>query len=184
MGGNISLPMAEISFANASTPLTSVSGPAFGQEFYALKRAISATTNLLVDACGKRALCLVRGIGSTPAGGMILPFRFSLAAPNHRRPETSVTHDGSGENIWRQPNITRRRRVWNTGLAQDPRNPEFAREFPLAAIEQAISSQHARSKVVPAMGVKEFAAKIVMRSPNLLRVINPHHTPKQRPTAF
>jgi DNA-binding phage protein len=34
-------------------------------------------------------------------------------------------------------------------------------------------------KVIRAMGVKEFAAKIGMESPNLLRAINPRHNPTQ-----
>ena len=73
----------------------------------------------------------------------------------------------------------RRSRDWNRGLAQDLRNPEFAREFLLAAIDEGVPVQHALGKVIRAMGVKEFAAKIRMASPNLLRAINPHHNPTQ-----
>ena len=68
--------------------------------------------------------------------------------------------------------MARRSRDWNRGLAQDLRNPEFAREFLLAAIDEGVPVQHALGKVIRAMGVKEFAAKIRMASPNLLRAIN------------
>ena len=56
---------------------------------------------------------------------------------------------------------------------------EFAREFLLAAIEEGVPLQVALGKVVRAMGVKEFAAKVGMASPNLLRTINPRHNPTQ-----
>ena len=75
--------------------------------------------------------------------------------------------------------MARRTEDWNEGLARDLRNPEFAREFLMAAIEEGISLQHALGKVVRAMGVKEFAAKVGMESPNLLRAINPRHNPTQ-----
>jgi len=75
--------------------------------------------------------------------------------------------------------MARRTKDWNEGLANDLRNPQFAREFLLAAVDEGISLQHALGKVIRAMGVKEFAAKIDMESPNLLRAINPRHNPTQ-----
>ena len=75
--------------------------------------------------------------------------------------------------------MARRTKDWNKGLAKDLRNREFAREFLMAAIEEGIPLQHALAKVVRASGVKEFAAKIGMESPNLLRAINPRHNPTQ-----
>jgi probable addiction module antidote protein len=75
--------------------------------------------------------------------------------------------------------MARRTKDWNQGLAEDLRNPEFAREFLLAAIEEGISLQHALGKVVRAMGVKEFSNKVGMESSNLLRAINPRHNPTQ-----
>ncbi len=68
---------------------------------------------------------------------------------------------------------------WNEGSAKDPMNPQFAREFLLAAIDEGISLQLALGKLIRAMGVKEFAAKIGMESPNMLRAINPRHNPTQ-----
>lgn len=76
--------------------------------------------------------------------------------------------------------MPRRRKDWNAGLAQDLRDPEFAREFLLAAIEEGVPLQVALAKVVRATGVKEFAAKVRMASPNLLRAINPRHNPTQK----
>lgn len=75
--------------------------------------------------------------------------------------------------------MARRSRDWNQGLAEDLRNPEFAREFLLAAIEDGVSVQRALGKIVRAMGVQEFAAKVKMASPNVSRAINPRHNPTQ-----
>jgi DNA-binding phage protein len=75
--------------------------------------------------------------------------------------------------------MARRSKDWNKGLAQDLRDPEFAREFLLAAVDEGISLQHALGKAVHAWGIKEFAQKIGMASPNLLRAINPRHNPTQ-----
>ena len=60
--------------------------------------------------------------------------------------------------------MARRHEDWNVGLAEDLRDPEFAREFLLGAIEEEVPLQVALGKVVRAMGVKEFAAKVGMAS--------------------
>ena len=75
--------------------------------------------------------------------------------------------------------MARRSRDWNLGLAEDLRDHEFAREFLLAAIDEGVPLQVALAKVVRATGVKEFAAKVRMASPNLLRTLNPRHNPTQ-----
>ena len=75
--------------------------------------------------------------------------------------------------------MARRSRGWNVGLAQDLRNQQFAREFLLGAIDEGVPIQVALGKVVQAMGVKEFAAKVRMAGPNVLRAINPRHNPTQ-----
>jgi len=75
--------------------------------------------------------------------------------------------------------MARRHRDWNVGLARDLRDRAFAREFLLAAIDDGIPLQVALGKVVRAMGVKEFASKVRMASPNLLRALNPRHNPTQ-----
>mgnify|MGYP003395878478 FL=1 len=75
--------------------------------------------------------------------------------------------------------MARRSKDWNVGLAQDLRDPRFAREFLLAAIEEGVSIQLALGKVIRAIGVKEFSAKIGIASPNILRAINPRHNPTQ-----
>src|SRR3954465_6905125 len=87
--------------------------------------------------------------------------------------------DDSGAPIWRRNGMARRNEDWNVGLAEDLRDPEFAREFLLGAIEEEVPLQVALGKVVRAMGVKEFAAKVRMASPNLLRTLNPRHNPTQ-----
>ena len=75
--------------------------------------------------------------------------------------------------------MARRSRDWNLGLAQDLQNHEFAREFLLAAIDEGVPLQVALAKVVRAMGVKEFAARVRMASPNLVRTLDPRHNPTQ-----
>jgi DNA-binding phage protein len=75
--------------------------------------------------------------------------------------------------------VARRSSDWNIGLAENLRDPEFAREFLLGAIDEEVPLQVALGKVVRAMGVKEFAVKVSMASPNLLRALNPRHNPTQ-----
>ena len=75
--------------------------------------------------------------------------------------------------------MARRSRDWNEGLAHDLQDAEFAREFLLGAIEEGIPLQQALAKVIRAMGVKEFSARVHMASPNLLRAIRPRHNPTQ-----
>jgi len=75
--------------------------------------------------------------------------------------------------------VTRRSKDWNVGLAQDLRDRRFAREFLLAAIEDGVSIQVALGKVIRAIGIKEFSAKVAVASPNIVRAINPRHNPTQ-----
>lgn len=75
--------------------------------------------------------------------------------------------------------MARRSKDWNEGLAEDLKNPAFAREFLLAAIEEGIALNQALGKVIRAIGVKEFSLKTGMASPNLLRAIHPRHNPTQ-----
>ena len=75
--------------------------------------------------------------------------------------------------------MARRSENWNVGLAKDLRDAALAREFLLAAIDEGVDLQLALGKVIRAMGVKEFAAKVRMASPNVLRAINPRHNPTQ-----
>lgn len=75
--------------------------------------------------------------------------------------------------------MARRSEDWSVGLAKDLRDPTFAREFLLASIDEGVDLQLALGKAIRAMGVKEFAAKVRMASPNVLRAINPRHNPTQ-----
>jgi DNA-binding phage protein len=75
--------------------------------------------------------------------------------------------------------MARRSKDWNEGLAEDLQDPEFAREFLTAAVEDGVSLQTALSKVIRAIGVKEFALSVGMSSPNVLRAIDPKHNPTQ-----
>jgi len=75
--------------------------------------------------------------------------------------------------------MARRSKDWNEGLAEDLKDPAFAREFLAAAVEDGIPLQQALGKVIRATGVKEFADRVDMPSSNLLRAIHPRHNPTQ-----
>jgi len=57
------------------------------------------------------------------------------------------------------------------------KEPAFAREFLLAAIDDGVPVQLALGKVIRATGVREFAARVEMADSNVLRAINPRHNP-------
>ncbi|MEM7495814.1 MAG: hypothetical protein AAF471_06770 [Myxococcota bacterium] len=73
-----------------------------------------------------------------------------------------------------------RSRDWNEGLARDLRNPEFAREFVLAACEEGVSVQDVLRKVVLLYGVKEFAQQVGMPSSNITRTLRPRSNPTHK----
>lgn len=50
----------------------------------------------------------------------------------------------------------------------------------IAAFEEGVTLQYALAKVIRAIGIEEFAARIGMAGPNLLRAIHPRHNPTQR----
>lgn len=75
--------------------------------------------------------------------------------------------------------MAKRSAKWNEGLAEDLRDPEFAREFLLAAVAEGIAVQKALGKMIRAMGVKEYAAMTGIASPNVLRAIRAGHNPTQ-----
>lgn len=75
--------------------------------------------------------------------------------------------------------MAKRSADWNEGLAKDLRNPEFAREFLLASVEEGVAVQRALGKVIRAMGVKEYAELTGMASSNVLRAIRARHNPTQ-----
>jgi DNA-binding phage protein len=75
--------------------------------------------------------------------------------------------------------MTRRSRDWDKDLSQDLRDPEFCREFILASLDEGLSLQVVLGKVIRAYGIAEFAKKVKMASPNLIRAINPKHNPTQ-----
>jgi len=75
--------------------------------------------------------------------------------------------------------MARRSRDWNEGLGDDLQDPEFARQFLTAAVEDGVPLRIALAKVIRATGVKEFSQSIGMPSPNVLRAINAKHNPTQ-----
>jgi len=75
--------------------------------------------------------------------------------------------------------MARRSKDWNEGLARDLQDRTFARDFLMAAVDEGIPLQQALGKVIRAMGITEFAAKVGMAAPNVLRAIHPRHNPTQ-----
>ena len=75
--------------------------------------------------------------------------------------------------------MARRSSDWNEGLAEDLQDPECARQFLSAAVEEGVPLKAALAKVIRATGVKEFSERIGIPSPNVLRAINPKHNPTQ-----
>ena len=75
--------------------------------------------------------------------------------------------------------MARRSRDWNEGLAQDLQDPDFARKFLTAAVEDGVPLKVALAKVIRATGVKEFSESVGIPSPNVLRAISPRHNPTQ-----
>jgi DNA-binding phage protein len=75
--------------------------------------------------------------------------------------------------------MARRSEDWNESLAGDLQDPDFAREFLTAAVEEGVPLKTALAKVVRATGVKGFAQTVGMRSPKVLRAIHPKHNPTQ-----
>jgi DNA-binding phage protein len=75
--------------------------------------------------------------------------------------------------------MARRTKDWNEGLASDLRDTKFAGEFIKAALDEGLSLQKVLGKVIRCYGIKEFAKKSRMASPNILRAINPKHNPTQ-----
>jgi hypothetical protein len=49
--------------------------------------------------------------------------------------------------------MARRTKDRNEGLAKDLKNPEFAREYLLAAMEEGVSLQLALGKIIRVMGI-------------------------------
>lgn len=74
--------------------------------------------------------------------------------------------------------MPRRSVDWNIGLAEDLKDPEFAREFITAAIsEEELPPQLVLRKVILTYGLKEFSRRVKMPSSNISRVLNPKHNP-------
>jgi DNA-binding phage protein len=75
--------------------------------------------------------------------------------------------------------MPRRSQDWNKGLAEDLSDPKFAKEFIIAALEDGVDLKNVLKKVILAIGLKEFAKKLDMKSPNLSRVLGPKGNPTQ-----
>jgi DNA-binding phage protein len=75
--------------------------------------------------------------------------------------------------------MAKRSKDWNEDLAEDLKNPAFAREFLTASVDEGIPLKVALAKVIRATGVKEFAESVEMPGSNVLRAIHPKSNPTQ-----
>lgn len=105
---------------------------------------------------------------------LFTPWRRQTIANHEYRTSQDVLDE-----LPKKTNMARRSKDWNEGLAENLQDPEFAREFLTAAVEEGVSLQTALSKVIRATGVKEFALSVGMPSPNVLGAIDPKHNPTQ-----
>jgi DNA-binding phage protein len=75
--------------------------------------------------------------------------------------------------------MARRSKDWNEDLAEDLKDPRFAREFLAASVDEGVPLKVALAKVIRASGVKEFADSVEMPGSNVLRAIHPRSNPTQ-----
>ena len=73
----------------------------------------------------------------------------------------------------------RRSKDWEKGLAEDFKDPNFIKEFVLAAVEDGVPLQLTIGKVIRCIGVNEFSKKANIPSSNILRAIDVKHNPTQ-----
>ena len=66
---------------------------------------------------------------------------------------------------------------WNEGLARDFKDPKFAQQFVMGALDEGLSAQQALRKAILAYGLKEFSKRVKMPSSNISRALNPKHNP-------
>lgn len=76
--------------------------------------------------------------------------------------------------------MTRRSRSWDEHLARNLQDPEFAREFVLALLDEGFGIQQALATTIRAYGIKEFADWAGMPSSNVSRAIRPGYNPGLR----
>lgn len=66
---------------------------------------------------------------------------------------------------------------WNDGLMEDLKDPEFAKGFVEACLEEGVPLQVALGKVVKAQGYFFVARKVHMAVPNVMRAVQPKANP-------
>ncbi|HEX4337469.1 MAG TPA: hypothetical protein VH062_16255 [Polyangiaceae bacterium] len=75
--------------------------------------------------------------------------------------------------------MARRSKEYDADLAEDLEEPWFVRRQLKGAVDSGVPLQEALGELIRTMGVKEFAEKVGMPSPNVLRAIDPKHNPTQ-----
>ena len=67
---------------------------------------------------------------------------------------------------------------WDSVLANELNDPEFAKDFILSCIEdEGLSIQQALSQIIRTIGIKEFSEKTNIPSSNLIRLLRDSYNP-------
>lgn len=73
-----------------------------------------------------------------------------------------------------------RSRDWSEEVAQDLKDPEFAKTFILELLDEGDDLQTALGRLIRLYGVKEYAKLVEMDEPAIQRAINPEHNPTKQ----
>jgi DNA-binding phage protein len=67
--------------------------------------------------------------------------------------------------------------LWEEGLLQDLKDPDFAKGYTDACLAEGVSLQVALGKVIKAQGFSDVARKAHMAVPNVIRAVRPSSNP-------
>ena len=75
--------------------------------------------------------------------------------------------------------MARRSKEYDQKKAAHLEDPFLVRAHLIGAVDAGVPLKEALGELIRTMGVKEFAEKVGMPSPNVLRAIDPKHNPTQ-----
>ena len=75
--------------------------------------------------------------------------------------------------------MVRRAKDWDEHMLEDLNDPAFASELMLAGVENGMTLRQALGDIIRGIGVKEFASKVGMPGPHVVRAVDPTHNPTE-----
>jgi DNA-binding phage protein len=75
--------------------------------------------------------------------------------------------------------MVKRSKGWDEHMLEDLNDPSFTRELLLAAVDDGVPFREALGDIIRGIGVKEFASRVGMPGPHLVRAVDPAHNPTQ-----